>query len=448
MDGLRDTDRFEELRQETFQAAHRLMRPMMWAFFAIYVALNFVYDVSAIGIGLFLAFNGVLEALIRYSGQAPAARYYVGFMTMAASAFLIDVAQGYTWMHFIIFANLAFLLAYRDWKVILVAEVTIALHHLAFNYLQAAGAPVMVFRPEMLGLHMVIIHAVFVVFECGVLLHICRSLNENLEDRVSIEEKLHQVMQVKSVSQNNLKIQHGIEEVVQANRDLNQRSIRQAEHVQEMRDHLDSFTSQLHDTVARSDEASERASTAVVGAQNGAAVVGELVSCIELLEKNSQQVFEMVDVIEEIAYQTNLLAINASVEAARAGEQGRSFAVVASEVRDLASRSSDSSREIREIIQNNVDQVARGARLAADSGASLKDIVERVENVKAFMDSLRDANGQQAESLKGINAIIASIDAMTQQNLAMVEELERSGEHLHNESSLVAQHMTEALSRV
>ncbi|NBC23608.1 MAG: hypothetical protein GVY21_09055 [Gammaproteobacteria bacterium] len=442
------TDHLQRLKDETTYAANRLIRPMMWAFFALYLALSFLYEPSIPGTILFLLLNVAMEALLRLDGTAPATRCYMGFLVMAAPAALIDLVDGATWMHFMVFTNLAFLLAYRDWRVILAAEVTIALHHLAFNYLQAYGAPVMVFPPHMVGLHMVAIHALFVVFECAVLFHICRSLVQNLEDRVAVETTLAQVMQVKGVSRNNAKIQHGIEQIVGANRELTQRSARQADDVRAMTAHLETFSGKLQDTVRQSEEVSGLASSAVSGAEQGHEVVRELIASIESLAASSQQVFEIVDVIEGIAYQTNLLAINASVEAARAGEQGRSFAVVAAEVRDLASRSSDSSREIRQIIEDNVNQVNRGVDLATRSGASLTDIVERVQRVSRVMHDLRGANGQQADSLGDIRRAIESVDAMTEQNIAMAADIERSSEQLHAESADLARRMDEALSRV
>lgn len=443
-----DTRRLETLKQETCAAAHGLMRPMIWGFFALYVGLGFLFGTKPAGIGLFLLLAAAMEFLVRASPAAKTTRYYVGFLTMAAAAFLIDAVHGQTWMHFIIFANLAFLLAYRDWRVILVAEVTIALHHLVFNYLQASGLPVMVFRPEMLGLHMVLIHAVFVVFECAVLFHICASLTRSLQDRVAIEETLAKVMQVKGVSRNNSTIARGIEDIVQANRELNQRSARQAADVREVQSHVTNFADQLNETVSQSEKASALASTAATDAHQGQSVVTELIDSIESLERSSRQVFEIVDVIDDIAYQTNLLAINASVEAARAGEQGSSFAVVASEVRKLAGRAGGSAREIRQIIQDNVDQVANGSRLAAASGTSLRQIVERVEEVRQTMSALRDANQRQASRLGDIGQAVSSIDAATRQNMAMVEDIEQSSERLQAESTDLAQRMDAALSSV
>ncbi|HSG87912.1 MAG TPA: methyl-accepting chemotaxis protein [Pseudomonadales bacterium] len=447
-DALHTEDRLQKLRSEAFGEAHRLMRPLLWIFFAIYLALNLVYEPKPVGAGVFLVLNGLMEALVRFRPSAALTRYFVGFMLMASAALLIDLVMGATWMHFAVFTNLAFLLAFRDWKVILVAEVTIAVHHLLFNYLQTWGLPVMVFRPEMLGLKMVVIHALFVVFECGVLFYICRSLVQNLDDRAAMEATLEQVMEVKGVAQNNLKIQSEIEAIVGANRDLRARSSRQADNVSDMREYMRAFGRQLHDTVGQSEQVTKLAGSAVDDAARGQAVVSDLVASIDVLAKSSRQIFSIVDVIDEIAAQTNLLAINAAVQAARAGESGRAFAVVAGEVRSLASRSAESSREIRGIIENNVKQVATGAKLAADSGNALREIVEGVERVKHLMEELRHANQRQSESLSDINGSIESVDTTTQQNMLMVEELQQSSEQLYAESTALAGRMDEALSRV
>ena len=441
-------NRLERLKRESYRETHRLMQPILWVFFLIYVTLNFVYELSIIGITLFLAFNLVMSALIATQPDAKITRLYVGFMMMAAAAFLIDVALGYTWMHFAVFCNLAFLLAYRDWQVILAAEVTIAVHHLAFNYLQMWGFPVMVFRPEMLGLGMVIIHAVFVVFECSVLFYICRNLMQNLVDRAVSEETLEQVLQIKGIASNNTRIQEEIQSIVQANRHLNDRSANQAGNVAEMRRLMNDFSEQLNATVRQSEQVSELANSAASGASQGQGVVDDLVESITQLEGNSKQVFAIVDVIDEIAAQTNLLAINAAVQAARAGEHGNAFAVVAKEIRNLAVRSGGSAKEIREIILSNVEQVSKGTKLATESGAALRDIVASVEHVRELMDQLKDADMQQAKSLGALSQTIEAIDATNQQNMTMVESLKQSSEQLYSASTSLADQMDDALSQV
>lgn len=440
--------RLHRLKCETYREAHQLMEPMLWVFFAIYLALNFVYEFSIIGVASFVMLNLVLAALIRTQPDASITRIYVGFMMMAAAAFLIDVSMGYTWMHFAVFCNLAFLLAYRDWQVILAAEVTIAVHHLVFNYLQMWGFPVIVFRPEMLGLGMVVIHAIFVIFECSVLFYICRNLVQNLADRANSEQTLERVLQIKGIAQNNNQIQQEIASIVQANRSLNERSAVQAQNLMDMRRHMDALNQQLEETVKQSEQVSNLASSAATGAADGQEVVDRLVESINHLEGNSKQVFAMVDVIDEIAAQTDLLAINAAVQAARAGEHGNAFAVVANEIRHLAVRSGESAKEIRKIIRSNVEQVTKGSELASDSGSALKEIVASVERVRELMERLRDADVEQAQSLLTVKATIESIDATNQQNLSMVEALRQSSEQLYSASTSVTEQMDEALSQV
>ena len=295
---------------------------------------------------------------------------------------------------------------------------------------------------------MVIIHAVFVVFECSVLFYICRNLMQNLVDRAVSEETLEQVLQIKGIASNNTRIQEEIQSIVQANRHLNDRSANQAGNVAEMRRLMNDFSEQLNATVRQSEQVSELANSAASGASQGQGVVDDLVESITQLEGNSKQVFAIVDVIDEIAAQTNLLAINAAVQAARAGEHGNAFAVVAKEIRNLAVRSGGSAKEIREIILSNVEQVSKGTKLATESGAALRDIVASVEHVRELMDQLKDADMQQAKSLGALSQTIEAIDATNQQNMTMVESLKQSSEQLYSASTSLADQMDDALSQV
>jgi len=136
----------------------------------------------------------------------------------------------------------------------------------------------------------------------------------------------------------------------------------------------------------------------------------------------SKSIADIVGVIDEIAFQTNLLALNAAVEAARAGEQGRGFAVVASEVRSLASRSAASAKEIKALIEDSVGKVADGARLVDESGQVLGEIVTGVKKVATVLSEIAAAGKEQATGIQQVNKAVSSMDEVTQQNAALVEE--------------------------
>jgi methyl-accepting chemotaxis protein len=157
-------------------------------------------------------------------------------------------------------------------------------------------------------------------------------------------------------------------------------------------------------------------------ADEGGQVVQRAVTAMGAIEKSSEQIGQIINVIDGIAFQTNLLALNAGVEAARAGDAGKGFAVVANEVRALAQRSADAAKDIKELITASTQQVSGGVALVAETGSCLAKIVQRIANISQLMTSINDSSLSQATSLHQINAAVSEMDHMTQQNAAMVEQ--------------------------
>jgi methyl-accepting chemotaxis protein len=140
------------------------------------------------------------------------------------------------------------------------------------------------------------------------------------------------------------------------------------------------------------------------------------------IKQESQKVSDIINVIEDIAFQTNILALNASVEAARVGEQGRGFAVVASEVKSLAQRCAVAAKEIRVLIERSHGKVSAGSQAVASAGETMKEITEAVSRVQALMSEIANATGQQSGGIHQVNRAVVEIDHLTQQNAALVEE--------------------------
>jgi methyl-accepting chemotaxis protein len=157
-------------------------------------------------------------------------------------------------------------------------------------------------------------------------------------------------------------------------------------------------------------------------AQKGGEVVGEAVSAMGEINESSRMISDIIGVIDDIAFQTNLLALNASVEAARAGEQGRGFAVVASEVRNLAGRSATAAKEIKELIEDSVQRVGKGAELVNQSGKTLDHIVAEVKKVADVVSEISEASQEQSDGIGSVSTAIGQLDEATQQNAALVEE--------------------------
>ncbi len=140
------------------------------------------------------------------------------------------------------------------------------------------------------------------------------------------------------------------------------------------------------------------------------------------IQSSSQRIADIIGVIDGIAFQTNILALNAAVEAARAGEQGRGFAVVASEVRSLAGRSSEAARQIKDLITTSVERVESGSALVASAGATIEEVVGRVQRVSTLIDEVTRSAAGQSQDIERVGQGVADLDKATHQNATLVEQ--------------------------
>jgi methyl-accepting chemotaxis protein len=151
-------------------------------------------------------------------------------------------------------------------------------------------------------------------------------------------------------------------------------------------------------------------------------VMSQVVQTMDSINHSSRKVSDIIDVIEGIAFQTNILALNAAVEAARAGEQGRGFAVVAGEVRQLAQRSSQAAKEIKELITDAVDHVDSGSALVRQAGGTMQDIVQAVQRVNGILGEISAALAEQTGGIQEVNQAVSHMDRVTQENAALVQQ--------------------------
>jgi methyl-accepting chemotaxis protein len=154
---------------------------------------------------------------------------------------------------------------------------------------------------------------------------------------------------------------------------------------------------------------------------------------------SSRKIVDIIGVIDGIAFQTNILALNAAVEAARAGEQGRGFAVVATEVRNLAQRSASAAKEIKALIGDSVEKVEMGSQLVNQAGTTMDEIVASVKRVTDIMSGIAVATQEQNTGIEQVNQAITEMDAVTQQNAALVEEAAAAAESLQNQAVSLAE---------
>ena len=223
-------------------------------------------------------------------------------------------------------------------------------------------------------------------------------------------------------------------EIAIGNQDLSARTESQAGALGQTAASMGKFTSTVKRNAESARQASQLVSSASDHAVKGGEVVGQVVLTMGSIKESSRKIVDIIGVIDGIAFQTNILALNASVEAARAGEQGRGFAVVATEVRNLAQRSAAAAKEIKALIADSVEKVDNGSRLVDQAGDTMQQIVASVRNVTGIMSEIAVASTEQSNDIEEVNRAIGDMDEMTQQTAALVEQAAAAAESLHDQA--------------
>ena len=225
------------------------------------------------------------------------------------------------------------------------------------------------------------------------------------------------------------------QQIASGNLDLSSRTERQASTLEETASSMEELTSAVRHNADHARQARELAAAASDVAARGGSVVGDVVHTMGSINAASSKIVDIIAVIDGIAFQTNILALNAAVEAARAGEQGRGFAVVASEVRALAQRSAQAAREIKDLIDNTVQQVQAGSALVNQAGDTMSEVVSSIQRVTAIMADIASASGEQTAGIEQINQAIVQLDNTTQQNAALVEQAAAAASAMQDQTS-------------
>ena len=228
-------------------------------------------------------------------------------------------------------------------------------------------------------------------------------------------------------------ISNGASDIRQASDDLSQRTEQQAASLEETAAAMDEITSTVRTTAQRAGSARSAVQSAREDAQRSGEVVRDAVEAMGAIERTSNEISEIISVIDGIAFQTNLLALNAGVEAARAGDAGKGFAVVASEVRALAQRSADAAKDVKARITASSKQVESGVELVDETGRALNRIIERIVEINTLVTDIAASAEQQATGLQQINTAVSEMDGVTQQNAAMVEQATAAARSLATE---------------
>jgi methyl-accepting chemotaxis protein len=380
-------------------------------------------------------------------------RLVVAAALMTLAALHIHEGRGVIEFHFGIFVLMSFLLAYRDWKPILCAALVIAVHHLAFNYLQSLGFNVYCFvQPSFI---MVLVHAAYVVAQAALLFYIAHNMKKDAQSGFELEQLSENLsrdeghfdlrfpsMALEGKSSRTFKqtldaIHATMNEIVKTiqgmaasshhiaagNRELTEQVGVRAEALRQTDAALTQIASRVRDCASQASNANELArqtsQMVTLSGRNVSDVAGKMSEIGSAVHGMS----DMIATIEGIAFQTNILALNASVEAARAGEQGRGFSVVASEVRTLALRSATAAREIKTLILNSQQCADDGSALAARAGESMRDVARHVETVVALVGQISEASEAQSRELDQCSEGISRVDAMLGQDVVHVQDV-------------------------
>jgi methyl-accepting chemotaxis protein len=465
------------------------------------VCLGFAAFSGEWGAALAIGVPALVVPALLYRAQPGGlvSRLAIAFATMIFSALLIHQVKGQIEAHFGIFALLAFLLLYCDWKPLVAAAGLIAVHHLSFAYLQSGGAAVYVF-PEPDGVMRVLVHALYVVLETGVLIFMSRVLRQMVHEGMTVSAFAGRVTQgyfdypFAEAQVEHSPVLSGVSRM-QADLASMLRGIKaSADNLSQLAQRL---SASAHDIAGRADEQNDSteamaaaveemtvsiaqitdnaanahalSSSARAAATDGsqvvegtvhemsqiARVIQDAAASVELLGSKSERAAEVVVIIKEIADQTNLLALNAAIEAARAGELGRGFAVVADEVRKLAERTTQATNEIAQMmddmrsakesvlsdISSAVDRVHAGVEQASRAGTTYGSITEKAIQVGDVVAGISSAISEQNTATREFANHVEHLTRMAEKTSASTREISREAQDLQSTSARLHESM-------
>jgi len=244
---------------------------------------------------------------------------------------------------------------------------------------------------------------------------------------------------IRGVKRNAGQVETATQEVAAGSQGLSQSTQEQASAIEEVAATVEQMMSSIRQNAHNAEQGRFQTQEMVRIASQSDQLSADMVGAMDAIKTSSQKIGEIIATVNEVAFQTNLLALNAAVEAARAGEHGKGFAVVAAEVRSLAQRSAESSREVRGLIEDSLAKVAHGDAMVRQSSETLNAIIGQIEVVAVTMDEIAAASGEQASGIDELNRAVGQIDASTQQNAGTVEELAGAADALSQEAQELGQ---------
>ncbi|MTH45793.1 methyl-accepting chemotaxis protein [Intestinirhabdus alba] len=227
---------------------------------------------------------------------------------------------------------------------------------------------------------------------------------------------------VREVQNGSVSISTAAAQIMAGNQDLAGRTEEQASSVEQTAASMEQITATVKNTAGHASEATNIAADAGRVVKDNGEMMSLVTRKMRTINETANRMSDIINLIDAIAFQTNILALNAAVEAARAGEHGRGFAVVAGEVRQLAQKSASSASEIRTLIEDSTHQTREGMELVEKAGSLINGMVQNVEEMNVILREIGQASREQSDGISQINSAIGLIDSATQQNSSLVEE--------------------------
>ncbi|WP_235376186.1 methyl-accepting chemotaxis protein, partial [Proteus faecis] len=267
-----------------------------------------------------------------------------------------------------------------------------------------------------------------------------QEVNTDYHDEVGIllqalaEMKMRLLEVVQNVQNGAENISSAAEQITAGSQNLAARTEEQATSVEETASSMEQMTSTVKNTTDHTHNAINVAEKTEVAVHHNGKMMLQLTEKMRAINSSSSQMTDIINLIDAIAFQTNILALNAAVEAARAGEHGKGFAVVAGEVRLLAQKSADSANDIRALIDNSSTQTQEGMELVEQADSQIQKMITDVEEISALLREIGQASNEQSDGISQINNAISQLDSTTQQNAGLVEESVAAANSLNDQA--------------
>lgn len=421
-------------------------------------------DLALVASPLLAGTAGAIFALGRGTALA---RYALPLLLCTAVALQIQVSLGTLEFHFGVFVTLALVMVYREWRVVVACAAFFAVHHFLFDRLQAWGYGI--YCTTEADFPKIILHAVFVIIQTAVEIFIIHKMVQAFQQGIELQglvnamhdgdrfnlniarEQVHTPLAqqlknligkldhtVRTVTQSVSEVHTASKEIEMGSSDLSSRTELACHALDETANAAVRVLATVEQARSLAMDADALTRSAVDAAHQGQSVMDDLAHSMTSISQQSEQIADIVAVVDGLAFQTNLLALNAAVEAARAGEHGRGFSVVAEEVRRLALRSADSAKQIRKLIASSEETIGRGAVQSKAAQDAMRELLSTSNSATRQMREIVSSTHEQNAAMADITQAIQQLETSMSQNSALAEQSSAAAASLQDQTVAMA----------